>query len=246
MLRLFGFDYVVFENLSPLDQIAIMANAEMMVSYHGAGFTNMLFAGPQTYVLELGTLQTAIYRWGDFTSLAHASGCRYISFFADFNKGDPLSSPSFDLDGIVPVALSDHGIAEVMTFIVAILGKLPNLPTAQSVHSLADRLIGVREYDRALALLENHNPFIKGHLGLCLAKAECHKHRDEPRSELFALHLAYEADRARWQTLVRMIWCAKKCDQPDVITWALACLRQDFPKRYATLVKTKPWMRRLG
>jgi hypothetical protein len=79
-----------------------------------------------------------------------------------------------------------------------------------------------------------------------LAKAECHKHRDEPRSELFALHLAYEADRARWQTLVRMIWCAKKCDQPDVITWALACLRHDFPKRYATLTKAKPWMRQLG
>ncbi len=104
MLQLFGFDYVVFESLTPLEQIAIMANADMMVSYHGAGFTNMLFAGPQAYVLELGTLQTAVFRWGDFRSLAHASGCRYVSFFADFNKPDPLTSPSFDLDGIVPVA----------------------------------------------------------------------------------------------------------------------------------------------
>lgn len=246
MLQLFGFDYVVFENLSPLEQIAIMANAEMMVSYHGAGFTNMLFAGPQSFVLELGTLQTAMFRWGDFCSLAHASGCRYISFFADFNKPDPLTSPSFNLDGIVPVALSDGGVAEVMAFVVAVLGKLPSLPNAQSVHALADRLISVRHYDRALELLENHSHFIKGHLGLSLAKAECHKYREEPRSELLALHLAYEADRGRWQTLVRMIWCAKKCDQLDIVAWALSCLRHDFPKRYAVLTKGKPWMRQLG
>ena len=41
-LQLFDFEYVVFESLAPLEQIALMARAEMMVSYHGAGFTNML------------------------------------------------------------------------------------------------------------------------------------------------------------------------------------------------------------
>ncbi|RUS59588.1 glycosyltransferase family 61 protein [Pseudorhodobacter sp. E13] len=246
MLQLFGFDYVVFEHLTPLDQIALMANAEMMVSYHGAGFTNMLFAGPQAYVLELGTLQTAIYRWGDFWSIAHAAGCRYVSFFADYNKADPLQDPSFDVDGIVPVALSDRAVAEVMTFIVSILGKTPDLPSAQTVQILAERLIAVHEFDRVLLLLERHARFVPGHLALCLAKAECHKHRGEFHSELFALHQAYEADRERWQTLIRMIWCAKKCDAPDVMTWALACLRHDFPKRYAVLTKTKPWMRQIA
>jgi hypothetical protein len=206
----------------------------------------LLFAGPQAFVLELGTLQTARFRWGDFWSLAHASGCRYVSFFADYNKPDPLAEPSFDLDGIVPVALSDGGVAEVMSFVVAIFGKLPRLPTAQSVHSLAERLIAVKEYDRAMELLDNHAQFIKGHFGLCLAKATCHKERDEPRSELFALHLAYEADRERWQTLVTIIWCATKCNEPDVVSWALACLRQDFPKRYANLTKAKPSLLQLG
>lgn len=245
MLQLFGFDYVVFESLTPLEQIAIMANAEMMVSYHGAGFTNMLFANPEAYIVELGTLQTAMFRWGDFSSIAHAAGCRYINFFADFNKPDPLTNPSFDLDGIVPVALSDGGVAEVMSFIVSIMGKLPDLPTANSVHTLAHRLIGVREFDRALQLIERHSHFINDHLGLCLAKADCHKHRQEYRAELFSLHLAYQANRERWQTLVRMVWCAKKCNQPDVITWALSCLRHDFPKRYAVLTKTNPWLVRL-
>lgn len=242
MLQLFGFDYIVFESLTPLEQIALMANAEMMVSHHGAGFANMLFAAPEAYVIELGTLQTAVNRWGDFWGAAHVSGCRYLTFFADFNKDDPLVSPSFDLDGIVPVALSDQGVAEVMAFVVAVLGNLPDLPTANSTHSLADRLIGVGEFDRALILLEKHAHFVKGHFGLCLAKADCHKHREEPRQELFALHLAYEADKTRWQTLLRIIWCAKRCDLPDVMGWALGCLHQDFPKRHAALMKARPWL----
>ena len=246
MLRLFGFEYVVFEHLTPLEQVAIMAHAEMMISYHGAGFTNMLFAAPEAYVLELGTLQTAIHRWGDFWSIAHAAGCRYVSFFADYNKADPLKDPSFNIDGIVPVALSDRAVAEVMSFIVSILGKLPDLPSPQTVQTLAERLIAVQEFDRALVLLEKHAAFIPGHLGLCFAKAECHKHREEFHSELFALHQAYESDRERWQTLVRIIWCAKKCEAPDVIAWALACLRHDFPKRYSVLTKTKPWMRQIA
>ncbi|MEP4309682.1 MAG: glycosyltransferase family 61 protein, partial [Lentilitoribacter sp.] len=87
-LAMFGFEYVVFESLSPLEQIALMAQAEIMVSYHGAGFTNMLFANPKAYVIEIGTLQTARLRWGDFWPLAHASQCNYINFFADFKSED--------------------------------------------------------------------------------------------------------------------------------------------------------------
>ena len=245
MLQLFGFEYVVFENLSPLELVAIMANAEMMVSYHGAGFTNMIFAGAQTYVLEIGTLQTEVLRWGDSRRLAHAAGCRYISFFADFNQRDPLISPSFDIDGIVPAALSDQGVAEVTAFIVSVLGQLPDLPTPKSVQTLVDRLMAVREYGRALDLLEKHSHFVKNHVGLSLALADCHKFRDDPRLELSALRFAYEADKTRWQTLIRIIWCAKRCNLPDDISCALSRLRADFPDRYAVLTKNKSWVGQL-
>ncbi len=53
MLTMFGFQKVAFETLTPLEQVAIMANAEVMISYHGAGFANMLFANPKAHVLEL-------------------------------------------------------------------------------------------------------------------------------------------------------------------------------------------------
>lgn len=245
MLQLFGFEYVVFEHLSPLEQIAIMANAEMMISYHGAGFTNMLYAGPNAYVVELGTLQTAVYRWGDFWGFAHVSGCRYISFFADYNKADPLTNPSFDFDGIVPVALSDQTIAEVMSFVVAVLGKLPSLPTAKSLQKLAERLISVREYGRAFSLLESHSHFIKGNSGLCIAKADCHNARGEFRAELSALRLAYETDKSQAKTLVRIFWCAKRSELPEEMGWALSLLQRDFPKHYGVLLKSNPWVQQL-
>jgi prepilin-type processing-associated H-X9-DG protein len=66
MLALFDIQPVAFESLSPFEQIGLMANAELMVAPHGAGFANMLFADPAATVVELGTLQTGMYRWGDF------------------------------------------------------------------------------------------------------------------------------------------------------------------------------------
>lgn len=242
MLQLFGFEYINFDQLSPLERIAIMANAEMMVAPHGASLSNMLFAGPQTFFLALGTLQTAVHRWGDFWGLAHASGCRYVSFFADFDKPDPLTTPTIDLDGIVPVALSDQTVAEVLTFIVTILGQLPNLPTSKSLLSLATRLIGVREADRALQLLDNHSHMVKSHAGLCVAKADCHKARAEPYQEIAALHHAYDLDKDQVQVLLRIFWCARRAQRSDIMSWALTRLRRDFPNRFGLVLKANPWV----
>ena len=61
-LRMIGFDSLYFEDFSPLEQIALMANAEVMVSHHGAGFANMLFTSPNTHVIEIGSPQTAAAR----------------------------------------------------------------------------------------------------------------------------------------------------------------------------------------
>jgi hypothetical protein len=245
MLRHFGFEYVVFEHLSPLEQVAIMANAEMMISYHGAGFTNMLFADPKAYVIELGTLQTAVYRWKDFWPLATVSGCRYVTFIADYNKEDPLENPVFSESSITPVALSEQALGQVMAFVVTLLGKIPHLSRGKDVLGLTRELLAVQAYDRASEVLAIHAGLVPGNVDLCLAKADCHKARAELKSELYALHLAWEADRNRWQTLIRMIWCAKRCDMPNVMSWALTTLRYDFPKRYDTLIKAQPWMLQL-
>ncbi|UWR22481.1 DUF563 domain-containing protein [Sulfitobacter sp. S190] len=242
-LQLFGFDYVVFENLSPLEQIALMAQAEMMVSYHGAAFTNMLFANPQATVIELGTLQTAQWRWADFWPLANAARCRYVTFFADFQQDDPLKEPAFGQDGIVPTSLSESGTAQVMAFIVSLFGFPPDMPSAGSVLKLGQRLFKVGAPDRALALLEVHDAMLEGHAGLCLLKADCHKALDEPKSELVALDLAFKAKPDRWQTLIRLIWCANRCERTQVIRWALTRLERDFPERHAAFTAKHAWLR---
>ncbi|MGC1502546.1 MAG: glycosyltransferase family 61 protein [Sulfitobacter sp.] len=242
-LQMFGFEYVVFESLSPLEQIALMARAEMMVSYHGAGFTNMLFASPETYVVEIGTLQTAQIRWGDFWPLANASTCKYASFYGDFKSNNPLLEPVFGEDGIVPASLSEQAIGQVMAFIVTVLGYFPDLKESGILAQLAREVLQSGAAQRAVALLELHEDLVRENGSLCLIKADCHKELGEPKSELVALDLAYKADPARWQTLVRMIWCANHCERPQVVRWALSRLKTDFPDRHDAFVSKHSWVR---
>lgn len=241
MLQLFGFERVMFETLLPIEQIAIMANAEMMISYHGAGFTNMLFAGADATVIEIGTLQSAIFRWGDFWPLANVSMCRYISFFADYNTADPLVDPAFSEDGIVPVALSRRGMAVILPFVVAVLGHVPTLKQQADVARLVDQLIKADCPDQAFAILQHHAALLPGHFELCRAKADGHKRRGETEDELAALLLAFDADQTRWYTLVMIVWCAKRIEAVDTLTWALRQLRTNFPDRFAALVKERQW-----
>jgi hypothetical protein len=245
-LELFGFEYVVFENLSPLEQIALMAQAEVMVSCHGAGFTNMLFASSDAWVIELGTFQTAQHRWGDFWPLAHVSQCKYVSFYADYHTETPLVEPNFGVDGIVPIALSEMATAQVMAFIVTVLGQYPRLNGAGTLATLAKQVLQAGAADHALGVLDAHAGMVALHADLALLKADCHKELGEPKSELVALDMAYKADRQRWQTLVRMIWCANTCDRPQVIRWALSRLQIDFPDRHNTFVSNHEWVRHVA
>lgn len=242
-LGLFDFEYVVFENLHPLEQVALMARAEVMISYHGAGFANMLFASPDAHVIEIGTLQTAQFRWGDFWPLANASQCRYISFFADFNAEDPLVEPHFSKDSIVPVAVSEVAVAQIMAFVVSILGHVPDLKSVDAVGRLARRLFQAGSAARAVAVLEQHANMVTEDVELCILKADCHKDLDEPKSELVALDKSFKADPTRWQTLIRIIWCANRCERPQVIRWALSRLKSDFPERHSAFVKNHEWVR---
>jgi hypothetical protein len=241
-LELFGFEYVVFENLSPLEQIAIMTRAEMMVSYHGAGFTNMLFAGPQTYVVEIGTLQTAQSRWGDFWPLAHAAQCRYVNFFADYKSENPFIEPDAETDGIIPASLSKGSISQIMAFIVTLFRQYPDLKRPRILAQLASEVLRAGGAEQSVGLLEQHESMVAQSGRLCLIKADCHKELDEPKSELLALDMAHKADPARWQTLVRIIWCANRCKRPQVIRWALSRLKMDFPERHDAFVENHGWV----
>lgn len=246
MLRLFGFESVSFESLSPLEQVALMANAEVMVSYHGAGFTNMLFANPSAHVIEIGTLQTAMFRWGDFWRLANAAGCTYVSFFADFAKADPLTEPDFAEEGIVPVSLSRHGLAVIMSFLVALLGHLPRFSTAEPVLRLARQMNQIGAWTRTLQLFALHPGVEAGNAPLCLALAEAQRHAGNAPAELAALCAAQRPDPSRAFTLMQIVWCAQKAGQEETLRWALARMRADFPERLDEVLRSRPALRRLA
>lgn len=242
-LRLFGFEYVVFENMHPLEQIALMANAEVMISYHGAGFTNMLFANPDAYVIEVGTLQTAMTRWGDFWPVANASQCKYMSFFTDYKGVTAGQEPSPFKDELLPAALSRQAIGQLMAFVVSLDGHVPEMPKRRDLLLLARSLFRADEFAKALTILEAHPKLTAGHFDLQMLMADCYKSADDPKSELKALDAAFKADKSRWQTLIRMIWCANRCERPQVIRWAVSRLQADFPERHDAFVENHDWVR---
>jgi capsular polysaccharide biosynthesis protein len=243
MLGLFGFEHVAFEKLTPLEQIAIMANAEVMISYHGAGFTNMLFAAPTTTVIELGTLQTAELRWGDFWRLAHVAQCRYVSFFADYNSDTPLIDPVFTTDSIVPVHLSPSGLAQVMSFVVSLLGHAPELKRSEDIRRVAAQLTQVGAHAQARAVIESNAAVVAGDLDTQLMLSACCEALEDGTAQLAALYSAYRADPNRWQTLVSVIWCARKLNDLDTVRSALTVFRDNFPQPFENFSKDRPWIK---
>ena len=48
-----GFQTIFLEEMSVLEQVAIFANAEIIIAPHGSGLTNLVFCSPNTKVIEL-------------------------------------------------------------------------------------------------------------------------------------------------------------------------------------------------
>lgn len=78
-----GFAQVAFEHLTPIQQIAQMQAADILIAPHGAGLANMVYAKTGALVIEIGTRQTQLHRWGDFLPGAHVARCCYDTVFAD-------------------------------------------------------------------------------------------------------------------------------------------------------------------
>ena len=117
-----GFVTISFEDMSPTEQVAHMADAEIVVMAHGAGMTNMMFAASDAVVVELSNLQTARIRFGDFNQHAHAAGCRYLSILCDHAVDAPEVMPSLSSDGHVGVFVPENKV-QTLCNMVAALGQ---------------------------------------------------------------------------------------------------------------------------
>jgi hypothetical protein len=230
-LQKLGFEKVHFEDLAPLEQVAIMARAEMMVSYHGAGFANMLFAGSDTHVIEIGHLQTAIFRWPDFMPLAHAAGCKYTSFFADFYKSDPEKIPTIRHKGLLPVALSDTGVNQVTGFIANALGEKKRRHADGDLRRVAQRLNDAREWKGLAQLLDTNEAEVETCATLLIYRANCANAAGDTETTRAYLERAWTLDQTRPALLERMIKHARRQKDWTRVRTLLATHKTLFPKR---------------
>ncbi|KGJ03802.1 hypothetical protein IT41_12755 [Paracoccus halophilus] len=128
-----GFETVVFEHLTPAEQIAAMQAADIVIAPHGAGLVNMVYARPDTLVIEIGSRQSQLHRWGVFHSAAHVSRCRYDAVFADsMGDTDPERVPPIS-QGLLGVQLGPRAIGQILQ----ILDQAMEPAVLQAAHSAA-------------------------------------------------------------------------------------------------------------
>ncbi|QBX35417.1 glycosyltransferase family 61 protein [Paracoccus liaowanqingii] len=117
-LTALGFEVVHFENMSPLEQVKCVNDADCVIGQHSAGLTNMLFAREDAHVFEIATYQTAVSRWVDFIPLCHAAGCHYRLIVVGMDFADEDKDPSFNNDGFFAPVVSEkdtHRIIDIVT-----------------------------------------------------------------------------------------------------------------------------------
>jgi capsular polysaccharide biosynthesis protein len=96
-LRGYGFETCIAESLSLREQVATFAQADAVVSTHGAGFTNMLFSPPGLRVLDM--LEPAkSHQAYVFWAMAEELGHEYWYFFAE-----SVARPTSQNDALVPL-----------------------------------------------------------------------------------------------------------------------------------------------
>jgi Glycosyltransferase 61 len=92
-----GFETVLTEELSLREQAALFAQAEILVSAHGAGLTNILFAAPGLKVVDMiepGMLDVAFIYWAMADELDH----EYWYFVTE-----SVPRPGYQNDTLVPI-----------------------------------------------------------------------------------------------------------------------------------------------
>ncbi|WJS84616.1 glycosyltransferase family 61 protein [Paracoccus sp. TOH] len=112
-----GFRVVAFEHLSPLEQIAQMQAADILIAPHGAGLANMVYARPGALVIEIGTRQTQLHRWGDFLPAAHVSRCRYDTVFADIAGLSDLGQVPPVSEGLLGVHVGRNATRRILELV---------------------------------------------------------------------------------------------------------------------------------
>lgn len=94
-LKQMGFAILHLEELSPYEQASLFHSAKVIVGPHGSGFANLVFASPETKVIEIdhglaGEEQRSFYK-----HFAERMSCDYHPFYADLVEEEALETDIF-------------------------------------------------------------------------------------------------------------------------------------------------------
>ncbi|MFE4201432.1 glycosyltransferase family 61 protein [Aneurinibacillus aneurinilyticus] len=92
-----GFQKITLENYTLNEQIQLIASADIIVSPHGAGLANLIFAKPGTKIIELFNPSWAIPLYWVLSNWCNLDYYFYI--------GDPVGSPSFPVRSDMSIQL---------------------------------------------------------------------------------------------------------------------------------------------
>lgn len=102
VVRDFGYEKVIMEAFSFREQIDLMSDTAAILSLHGAGLANMLFAPPGTHIIEIIAPE---YPAPDYYSLACALGHHYWLLWGQVTNGKEQghNDVTVDLSSIISV-----------------------------------------------------------------------------------------------------------------------------------------------
>ncbi len=232
-----GFRTVHFEDHSPLQQVALMHRAQQVVASHGAGLANMIFAAPQTAVVEIGTLQTCRSRWGNFVPLAHVATCSYSNIFVDFNKTDALIEPDFTVESIVPPALSQMSIDAISDYSRYCTSADFSGATGVSAYLYLSRLFNSGQEAEAFARTRRMELTDGAGLEVLSLAAKIFDAKGEHRLLLDCLEVVARISKPRKERFERLAWLCSRLALEEKLAKHLAQYRDLFPDDYAAFVK---------
>ncbi|MFT3690233.1 glycosyltransferase family 61 protein [Paenirhodobacter sp.] len=227
-----GFERVCFEDFTPLEQIALMARAEVVIMPHGAGMTNMLFARPEAVVMELSNLPTVRARFGVFHPMAHVSGCRHVVVALDHAAEAAAAVVPVRIGAVAP--LCDLVRAFLMPDSVSDpMGTAAHLREAGMVPDL-------------MALAEAHPGIGRTDAEFLILRANLRAEAGDPRAALQDLIAARNLLPARAALLERIIRLSNRIGARQQAAEYLRLHALTFRWRHDRFLQECPWLRGLS
>ncbi|AEM42000.1 hypothetical protein KVU_2161 [Ketogulonicigenium vulgare WSH-001] len=176
-LETLGFKTLYFEDYTPLEQAQIMQGVDIMISGHGAGFTNMLYAKKGATLIEISHLQTARHRFGDFHMHAGVSGARHIHFFADHDFDTTDGLPNMHKDGHVGIYLSENALDRLEGLIMSLIQRGAFLKQKLAI----DALEAAGDYAGIIATIEGDPRFLYAYSDVAVCAAQAYEKLGNPQ-----------------------------------------------------------------